>query len=453
MALILSRETDLVPVYQHVTMNGLVYASVVPAEDAASFTNPVLSTWNGSQYSPLATTGLPASMAIMDGAYGNGVYVMAIFDYSETINKLKYYRSTDGLAWTNVGSFDMRTSFTETSFGSKFIDHDGTRWYRRGHTFNQASYNMRVEFSLDGTSWTLHSSAAGNPNDRVAFFGPQYTSEGWLFLMLSVPNSFDQYNYVGRGWATSILDGTNFISSGVQVLAGSARPCMATRLIEGDNEAVLFMGIDSTANRALRLSLVNAVPTVATTTQISFAAGVPELMPVVQSETRAYVSMPESLLYPQVGLRLQSAPLSNLTSWTDETLTLNPDPAFRIWTGLTGYDNEVFSSSCLAFNGMTVLDTGGTWSDSYPSDPSVETPLGNPRLPRTSETPGFAVSLVQGPVNRVMNTNMTKIAELLPLLLDAEPEAEDVPQLVIDLNGHRLLNLSGSSGNALAVEE
>lgn len=84
--------------------------------------------------------------------------------------------------------------------------------------------------------------------------------------------------------------------------------------------------------------------------------------------------------------------------------------------------------------GATYIETAG-FIDPYPDAPTFDT---------DGSDPGFAVSLRQGPINRVMNGNVLRLQVALEHLLDRTSESDSNPQLVIDLNGYALTNLSAS---------
>lgn len=68
----------------------------------------------------------------------------------------------------------------------------------------------------------------------------------------------------------------------------------------------------------------------------------------------------------------------------------------------------------------------------YPTEPDEADPV--------STFGEYATTLRAGPVNRVMNTNMTRINEALSLLMDED--GTDVVKITVDLNGHNLVNLA-----------
>ncbi len=116
---------------------------------------------------------------------------------------------------------------------------------------------------------------------------------------------------------------------------------------------------------------------------------------------------------------------------------------FRLY--FTSDDDATSPSSGLTGASLSWLTPGFEWvgyaGDPYPLEPTYD----------TTEPPGYAVLVRQGPINRVVNQNMLRIQALLEELVDATQAADQYPQLALDLNGFRLTNLSdNSAGNAPA---
>lgn len=87
----------------------------------------------------------------------------------------------------------------------------------------------------------------------------------------------------------------------------------------------------------------------------------------------------------------------------------------------------------------------------YPDEPTFAEDQGNPFIPTYDRDPGFALTLRQGPVNRIMNGNVLRIQAALSLLLDAAPSEDDNPQVCLDLNSHQLVDLVSEDLNSPAL--
>ncbi len=150
---------------------------------------------------------------------------------------------------------------------------------------------------------------------------------------------------------------------------------------------------------------------------------------------------------------LASIAITNAAPLVAEAVTITwPAAPTSGVVGIAGTSAILLGIDVGTFGVLTgIADNAFTVPDVYPEEPTFTSSQGNPFLPTYDRDPGFAVILRPGPINRMMNGNLPRIRDALEKLVDKASAADSNPQILVDLNTHRLLNVATSAeDNAIA---